>query len=69
MTGAQVISAGAFSMAGRIREPKVSRVVANLWRRLTREPDVGGATTAARWRGGLRLWDPHTRGYVKEVGR
>jgi hypothetical protein len=33
-TGARVFSAGAFSMAGQIGEAHVSRVVANLWRRL-----------------------------------
>jgi hypothetical protein len=33
-TGAQVFSAGAFTIAGRIDEPQVSRVVENLWRRL-----------------------------------
>ena len=33
-TGAQVFSAGAFSIAGQIGEPYVSRVVENLWRRL-----------------------------------
>ena len=32
--GAQVFSAGAFTIAGRIDEPQVSRVVENLWRRL-----------------------------------
>ena len=32
-TGAHVFSAGAFSMAGQIGEPQVSRVVANLWQR------------------------------------
>ena len=32
--GAQVFSAGAFTIAGRIDDPQVSRVVANLWRRL-----------------------------------
>jgi hypothetical protein len=33
-TGARVFAAGAFSIAGHIGEPRVSRVVANLWRRL-----------------------------------
>jgi N,N-dimethylformamidase beta subunit-like protein len=33
-TGARVFAAGAFSLAGHIGEPHVSRVVANLWRRL-----------------------------------
>jgi hypothetical protein len=33
-TGAHVFAAGAFSIAGHIGEPHVSRVVANLWRRL-----------------------------------
>jgi hypothetical protein len=33
-TGAQVFAAGAFSVAGQISEPHVSRVVANLWRKL-----------------------------------
>jgi hypothetical protein len=33
-TGAQVFSAGAFSIAGQISKPDVSRVVANVWRRL-----------------------------------
>ena len=36
-TGAQVFAAGAFTIAGRIDEPHVSRVVANLWRRLDNE--------------------------------
>ncbi len=33
-TGAQVFAAGAFSFAGQVGEPHVSRVVENLWRRL-----------------------------------
>jgi hypothetical protein len=33
-SGAQVFSAGAFSIAGQIGNPHVSRVVANVWRRL-----------------------------------
>jgi len=33
-TGARVFAAGAFTIAGRIDEPHVSRVVANLWQRL-----------------------------------
>ena len=33
-TGARVFAAGAFSIAGQIGEPHVSRVVENLWRRL-----------------------------------
>ena len=32
--GAQVFSAGAFSIAGQIDDPRVSRVVSNLWLRL-----------------------------------
>jgi len=35
-TGAQVFAAGAFTIAGHIGEPHVSRVVGNLWRRLGR---------------------------------
>ena len=35
-SGARVFSAGAFSIAGQIGEAHVSRVVANLWRRLGR---------------------------------
>jgi hypothetical protein len=37
-TGARVFAAGAFSIAGQIGKPHVSRVVENLWRRL----DAGG---------------------------
>ena len=36
-TGAHVFAAGAFSMAGRIGEPQVARVVGNLWRRIGAE--------------------------------
>jgi hypothetical protein len=42
-TGARVFSAGAFTIAGQIGEPHVSRVVANLWRRLAAWAPDGGA--------------------------
>ena len=42
--GARVFAAGAFTLAGSVRQPVVRRLLDNLWRRLTdeRAPQVGG---------------------------
>ncbi len=51
-SGARVFSAGAFSIAGQIGDPHVSRVVANLWRRLAAEADAALRGVAACRPGG-----------------
>ena len=45
-TGAKVFAAGAFTLAGSIRNPQIRRLVANLWAELT--ADGGSADVAER---------------------
>ena len=43
--GAQVFSAGAFSLAGSIRQRTVAQLVENIWNRFTGEPQATLATS------------------------
>ena len=45
--GAKVFSAGAFTLAGSVRQPAVRRLLTNLWERLARPGDGGGSTLRA----------------------
>ena len=49
--GAKVFSAGAFSLAGSIRQPTVGRLVENLWARLAGVPRASDAEDHGRRRG------------------
>jgi hypothetical protein len=40
--GARVFAAGAFSLAGGIRNPEVAQLVSNLWTRLTSDETAAG---------------------------
>jgi len=36
--GAKVFAAGAFTLAGGVRQPKVEHLIENLWKRLANDP-------------------------------
>lgn len=50
-SGAKVFAAGAFSLAGSIRQPAVARLIANLWDRLSRERTLKPRRALASARG------------------
>jgi len=55
--GAKVFAAGAFSLAGGIREPEVARLVQNLWRRLSPaavDPRSAAVTRSLAWKRTVR---------------
>ena len=55
--GAKVFAAGAFSLAGAIREPEVARLVQNLWQRLSPaavDPTSAAVTGSLAWKRTVR---------------